>query len=85
VQNRAKPFALSFNGIKIMVKWLGMASNVLGAFLVAFGIMLAGYTAFIIGSILWVCIGLGSKDKPLVIQSAIFLVANIIGMYHAII
>lgn len=62
-----------------------MACNVLGAFLVAFGIMLAGYTAFIIGSVLWVCIGLGSKDKPLVIQSAIFLVANLVGIYHAII
>lgn len=68
-----------------MLKWIGTIANVLGAFLVAFGIMLAGYTAFIIGSILWVCIGLGSKDKPLLIQSAIFLVANLIGMYHAII
>lgn len=62
-----------------------MATNVLGAFLVAFGIMMAGYSAFIIGSIVWVCVGLGSKDKPLLIQSAIFLVANLIGMYHAII
>ena len=68
-----------------MIKWLGMASNVLGAFLVAFGIMLAGYTAFIIGSVLWIYIGLGSKDKPLLIQSAIFMIANIIGMYRAII
>lgn len=68
-----------------MIKWIGMATNVLGAFLVAFGIMMAGYSAFIIGSIVWVCVGLGSKDKPLLIQSAIFLVANLIGMYHAII
>lgn len=68
-----------------MLKWLAMLANVLGAFLVAFGIMLAGYTAFIIGSILWVCIGLGSKDKPLIIQSAIFSIANIIGLYYALI
>ena len=66
-----------------MIKWIGMISNVLGAFLVAFGIMVAGYSAFIIGSIVWVCVGLGSKDKPLLIQSAIFLIANIIGMWHA--
>lgn len=66
-----------------MIKWLGSVANILGAFLVAFGIMFAGYTAFIVGSIAWIFIGLGSKDKPLLIQSAIFLIANLIGIYHA--
>lgn len=68
-----------------MMKWLGTIANVLGAFLVAFGIVLAGYTAFMIGSILWACIGLGSKDRALIVQSGVFAVANIIGLYHAFI
>lgn len=68
-----------------MTKWLGTIANVLGAFLVAFGIMLAGYLAFMLGSILWTCIGLGSKDRALFVQSSVFAIANIIGLYHALI
>ena len=67
-----------------MIKWTGTIANVLGAFLVAFGLMLAGYSAFIVGSIAWVCIGLGSRDTPLLFQSAIFFIANLIGLYHAV-
>ena len=68
-----------------MIKWCGMLANILGAFFCAFGVMLAGYVAFSIGSIIWLCIGLGSGDKPLSLQSFIFGVANIVGLYRAII
>lgn len=65
-----------------MIKWLAMVLNVAGAFTVAFGIMLAGYAAFLVGSALWFIIGIYTNDKPLVIQSAVFGVANVIGLYN---
>ncbi len=65
--------------------WFGTATSILGAFLMAFGFGLVGYTCFSLGSVSWTVIGLAKKDWPLIFLNATFFVANIIGLTRALI
>ncbi len=66
------------------ISWAATILSVLGAFLVANGINLIGYCAFILGSFGWGYIGLVNKDNALTTMQGIFLMANIMGLYNAI-
>ncbi len=67
-----------------MIKWLSTILSIIGAFLVANRFYLIGYICFILGSLGWGYIGLKSKDNALLTMQGIFLMANIMGLYHAI-
>ena len=67
------------------IAWLGTMASIIGAFLMAFGIILAGYTCFTIGSISWLFVGIVRKDNSLITLNGTFFVANIIGLVRAII
>lgn len=67
-----------------MLSWIGTISSILGSFVVAFGIMLAGYSLFLIGSISWLIVAIKRKDKALGTLNFAFFVANIIGFYRSI-
>jgi len=67
------------------IEWLGTVSSIIGAFVVAFGIMLAGYSLFLIGSISWLFVGIKQRNKPLITLNATFFVANIVGFVRAVI
>ncbi len=71
--------------MKNSLSWLGTITSILGAFLMAFGIVGAGYILFSLGSLSWLIIGYIGKDKPLITLNATFFVANIIGLYRAFI
>ena len=66
------------------IAWIGTVASILGAFLMAFGIVLAGYACFTLGSISWLIVGLSKKDKSLITLNGTFFVANIIGLIRAV-
>lgn len=67
------------------LSYFGTATSIIGAFLMAFGFVLAGYVFFSLGSISWLIVGINRKDKPLIILNATFFCANIIGLIRALI
>ena len=68
-----------------MIKYFGTFSSIIGAFAVASQLFLFGYLCFALGSIAWLHIGVKSNDKPLILLNGVFLVANILGLYNAVI
>jgi len=67
-----------------MIKWFGTIASIIGAFLVASQVILFGYTAFIMGSISWLIIGIRTKDNAMITLNGVFFLANILGLYNAI-
>ena len=66
------------------LSWFGTVASILGAFLMAFGIVLAGYIFFTLGSISWLIVGYIRKDNSLITLNGTFFLANIIGLTRAI-
>lgn len=64
--------------------WLGTMASIIGAFLMAFGIVLSGYICFSIGSVSWLIVGIVRKDNSLITLNGTFFVANIIGLTRAV-
>lgn len=65
--------------------WLGTAASILGAFVVAMGAMLPGYTLFLLGSASWLAVAARRGDRALGTLNLAFLAANILGFARAII
>jgi len=63
--------------------WTGTATSILGSFLVAFGIYLAGYSAFLLGATCWLIVAWYRRDRALALLNGTFWVANIIGLWRA--
>lgn len=67
-----------------MIAWIGTLTNVFGAFAVALGFMLPGYSTFLVGSITWAGIAWRRKDKALLTLNLVFFCANIVGLTRSI-
>jgi len=67
------------------IEWIGTFSSIIGAFIVAFGFMLAGYSFFLVGSISWLYVGLKQKKKPLMVLNFTFFLANVVGFVRSVI
>ncbi len=68
------------------ISWVGTIASIIGAYLLAFELgKLTAYACFSLGSISWLFVGAVNRDKPLVILNLFFLVANIVGLFRAII
>lgn len=67
-----------------MVAWIGTIASILGSFLVAMHIFLLGYIFFLVGAGCWLYIGYKNNDRALMLLNAVFLVANIVGLYNAL-
>jgi hypothetical protein len=65
------------------LSWLGTVASILGAFLMAFGMVQYGYIAFSIGSVSCLYVAITKKDMPLITLNGTFFIANIIGLYRA--
>lgn len=63
------------------ISWFGTAVSILGAFLLPYGYMQAGYILFTLGSISWLTVGLAKKDRALCLLNGTFLCANLLGLY----
>lgn len=67
-----------------MLAWIGTVSSVFGAFLVANQFFILGYSLFIVGSLSWAVVGLKRRDMALFWLNAIFLSANLMGIWNNI-
>lgn len=67
-----------------MLAWIGTVSSVFGAFLVANQFFIVGYSLFIVGSLSWAVVGLKRRDMALFWLNAIFLSANLMGIWNNI-
>lgn len=67
-----------------LLSWLGTISSIIGAFVVALHIFFFGYVCFLIGSISWLIVGISRKDNSLITLNGVFFIANLIGLYKAI-
>lgn len=67
-----------------MISWIGTISSIFGAFLVANQFFIVGYCLFILGSISWAYTGLKRRDMALFWLNAVFLSANIMGIWNNI-
>lgn len=65
--------------------WIGTASSILGAFLMAFGFALIAFICFTLGSVTWFIVGVRNGDRALVVLNFFFLMANLIGLFRVII
>lgn len=68
-----------------MISWIGTVCSVVGSFVVAFQILVLGYTLFLIGSLSWLYVGIVKRDKPLIVLNGVFFLANVIGLTRAVI
>ena len=67
------------------ISWFGTIASIIGAFLVAYNVMLWGYITFIVGSGVWFAIGIKRKDSALWILNLTFLIADFLGLFnHAV-
>lgn len=67
------------------IEWIGTFSSIIGAFIVAFGFMLAGYSFFLVGSISWLYVGFKQQNKPLMVLNFTFFLANVVGFVRSVI
>jgi hypothetical protein len=63
-----------------MMAWIGTAASIAGAFMVAFGFTVLGYSSFLIGAGAWLLVAFRQRDKALGVLNATFFCANIIGL-----
>ncbi len=66
-----------------LISWAGTIASIIGAFLMAFGVVLTGYIFFAVGSVSWLFVGYTTRDNALMLLNGTFFVANIIGLYRA--
>lgn len=69
----------------MMLSGISTIGGITGAYLLAFGFPLIGYIFFLIGSIAAVIYFIPRKEWAMLIQFAFFSIANIIGLFRAII
>lgn len=70
-----------YNVLKI-VSWLGTLTSIAGAFLVANGVFLEGYSIFATGAILWLIVAKLQKNAAMFFLELVFLIANINGIIY---
>lgn len=66
------------------LKWVGTATGILGALMldVNFPYSKWGFVAFLISSMSWLIVGVRTKERSLAIQSVVYTVLNIIGIFR---
>lgn len=64
--------------------WIGTLASMLGSLLVAFGLNLFGFSAFILGSGLWLFVAWSESNKPLFWLNLWFMGCNLIGLWRAL-
>lgn len=67
------------------LSWLGTGASILGSFAVAFHFFLAGYIAFLAGAVALLTVFVKDRNWSMIVLQCFFMVANIIGLYHALV
>lgn len=67
-----------------MLGWFGTIASVAGSFIVALHFMVVGYSLFLFGSVVWLIVGVKTKQNNLIALNAAFLCANILGLFNSL-
>lgn len=67
------------------LSWLGTGASILGSFAVAAHFFLAGYIAFLAGAVALLTVFVKDKNWSMIVLQCFFMVANIIGLYNALV
>jgi len=67
-----------------MIGWIGTVASVIGSFVVAFQILILGYSFFLVGCICWLWVSIKTRNLSLGVLNGFFMCANIIGLWKAI-
>lgn len=67
-----------------IAKWLGTATGVAGAVIIAanLGIVAYGFVLFLVSSVLWSAVSWVQREASLLVLQATFTVINVIGIYR---
>ena len=65
-----------------LTAWLGMFTGLLGSALVASGVMLPGFLAFLASNVAWTAHGVLTRNWPLLIMQAGFTATSLLGVYN---
>jgi nicotinamide riboside transporter PnuC len=67
-----------------VAKWIGTATGVAGAVLIALniGAVAAGFVLFLISSLLWSAVGWVHREPSLVVLQGAFTAINLLGIYR---
>ena len=71
----------SFNILKC-ISWFGTVTSILGAFLVANGVFLHGFSVFAVGAICWLIVAKLQHNAAMFFLELVFLTANINGIIN---
>jgi hypothetical protein len=69
------------SGFKISIEFVGVLSGIIGSFSVANGLFTIGYPIFTLSALLLLYTAFKQSNKNLMLLQAVFLLANINGLY----
>lgn len=67
-----------------IAKWIGTATGVTGAIIIAanIGLVVPGFVLFLISSVLWSAVSWAQREASLFVLQATFMVINLLGIYR---
>ncbi len=67
------------------LSWIGTAVSIGGSFAVAGHLFVAGYVAFLVGCVALLTVFVKDKNYSMIVLQCFFMVANVIGLYNALV
>ena len=67
------------------LSWFGTGASIVGSFAVAGHIFLLGYIAFLGGAVALLTVFVKDKNWSMIVLQCFFMVANLIGLYNALV
>lgn len=67
------------------LSWIGTAASIAGSFAVAAHLFVLGYVAFLLGCGALLFVFVRDKNYSMIVLQCFFMVANVIGLYNALV
>lgn len=67
------------------LSWTGTGFSIIGSFAVAAQFFFIGYIAFLLGTVALLTVFVKDKNWSMIVLQCFFMVANIIGLYNALV
>lgn len=67
------------------LSWFGTGASILGSFAVAGHLFIAGYIAFLVGCVALLTVFVKDKNWSMIVLQCFFMVANVLGLYNALV
>lgn len=67
------------------LSWFGTVSSIVGSFAVAGHLFAFGYILFLLGAVALLTVFVKNRNSSQIVLQCFFLVANVIGLYNALV